>query len=544
VRILTALLVTVVVATAASCSGSDSAPDADTGASTSITQAVEGSEGDLARHDAALATIDEITAILDDPGAFGTEEEVADLIATHAVPGALMDDAVFGAVDYRTGFYNTLYGGAMDAEIDVYHRSVSEDGSQGVILWRWHGTNAAGNPFDLPGISIEEFDEQGRVTYELVTYPYPDEYVEEAVFGAGTRIAATETPASPQAWDPILRTTKASTTPELATCPEGTDPDAAGTGEDHPTKAPLANQGAAFDTATGRIVYVDGSGETWTFDVCTNTWMNMDADDTEWQRPTDQRFDADGDLRYPPGNLVYDVDSDVTIALGLLGVYDAEASTWTAQSRPYGLGGDVGHWGAIYDPVSGLVIAAGAFGDQAANEGLAIHAYDVESDAWTSVGTVSSDEAWLFLVGYSHTTDELIFHGPRVSDDDPNSGAMTVLMDPRIGSSRSIADTEWDVFAPWGYWYPYVAGVDGAVVVDTSTDWPRGTGDLCTFDPRTRSWDDCGIDTSAGPRRSIEMASKVYDPLNDRLVVIYADGDVWAADTETGEWTELTTTGR
>ncbi len=119
------------------------------------------------------------------------EDDVADLIATHAAPGAMMDDAVFGAVDYRTGFFNTLHGGAMDAHIEVSHRSVSDDGSLGVIPWRWYGTNAAGNPFDLPGISLEEFDDQGRITYELVTYPYPDEYVQEAVFGAGTQIATT-----------------------------------------------------------------------------------------------------------------------------------------------------------------------------------------------------------------------------------------------------------------------------------------------------------------------------------------------------------------
>ncbi len=29
-------------------------------------------------------------------------------------------------------------------------------------------------------------DEDGLISYELVTYPYPDEYVNEAVFGAGT----------------------------------------------------------------------------------------------------------------------------------------------------------------------------------------------------------------------------------------------------------------------------------------------------------------------------------------------------------------------
>jgi hypothetical protein len=139
-----------------------------------------------ARHAASLATIEGIEAILADPEAFGTETEVVDALAAYAVDGAVMDDAVFGAADYRTAWYNTLFGGAIDADIDVYHHWLSEDGSQGGSLWVWYGTNAAGNPFELAGISLNDYDNEGRLTYELVTYPYPDEYVDEAVFGAGT----------------------------------------------------------------------------------------------------------------------------------------------------------------------------------------------------------------------------------------------------------------------------------------------------------------------------------------------------------------------
>lgn len=138
------------------------------------------------RRDKVRAHLDEIIALLDDPEAFGTEEEVADLIATHATPDALMDDEVFGAVNYRFGFYNTLYAGAMNARIDVHHSWVSDDGSQGGVLWLWHGTNAAGNPFELAGISLTTHNDEGLITYEFVTYPYPDEYVREAVIGEGT----------------------------------------------------------------------------------------------------------------------------------------------------------------------------------------------------------------------------------------------------------------------------------------------------------------------------------------------------------------------
>ena len=139
----------------------------------------------------ALETVEEIKALLDDPDAFGSEDEVADLIAEHATDSAVMDDEVFGAVPYRSGFYNTLFGGAVDAQIDIHHSWVSADGSQGGVLWLWHGTNASGNPFELAGISIIDFDEDGRVAYELVTYPYPDGYVDRAVFGEGTPTPST-----------------------------------------------------------------------------------------------------------------------------------------------------------------------------------------------------------------------------------------------------------------------------------------------------------------------------------------------------------------
>jgi len=60
-----------------------------------------------------------------------------------------------------------------------------DDGSQSAALWLWHGTNIAGNPFELAGISLATHDEDGLISYELVTYPYPDDYVREAVMGSG-----------------------------------------------------------------------------------------------------------------------------------------------------------------------------------------------------------------------------------------------------------------------------------------------------------------------------------------------------------------------
>lgn len=141
---------------------------------------------DPPRPDNATKIQEEIIALLHDPEAVGSEAEIADLLATHATDDALMDDEVLGSINYRQGFYNTLFSGAADADIEVFANWLTEDGSQGGFLWMWHGTNAAGSPFSLAGVSLTTHDESGLISYEFVTYPYTDEYVREAWLGAGT----------------------------------------------------------------------------------------------------------------------------------------------------------------------------------------------------------------------------------------------------------------------------------------------------------------------------------------------------------------------
>ena len=138
------------------------------------------------RYRKSLATQEAVNDILHHPESYGSEEDVINLLASYTTEDAVMDDAVFGAVPIKSGWYFTLYGGAMDSVFDNYYWWLSEDGSQGGALWMWHGTNQAGNSFELAGIVLEEYDENGLVTREYVVYPYSDEYVREAVEGAGT----------------------------------------------------------------------------------------------------------------------------------------------------------------------------------------------------------------------------------------------------------------------------------------------------------------------------------------------------------------------
>lgn len=138
----------------------------------------------IAADDARLAkteaTIAAVTDIVADPTSFGTQEEVLDLLMGHVTSEAVMDDDLYGAVPMRTAWRNTLYGG-LDAKIHTWHRWVSEDGSDGLSLWTWAGTNFAGDPFELIGLSILHYNDEGKEDYQFVVYPYEDSYVDDAL---------------------------------------------------------------------------------------------------------------------------------------------------------------------------------------------------------------------------------------------------------------------------------------------------------------------------------------------------------------------------
>ena len=348
-----------------------------------------------------------------------------------------------------------------------------------------------------------------------------------------------------ESWNPIMTEKVATTSPVSATCPVGANPDKAGSDlQITPGTLSIAsNQPAVFDSHRGRIVLVDGFGETWTFDVCTNTWQHMDVDDDPWQ------FSFDGSaLRPRPGDLVYDVDSDVTIALGAVGAYDAESNTWSKMDSNLRTGPSSSDLlrGAVYDPVSGLVIVA--LHGSMDSEQIMLKAFDVESDTWTHLGKVEV-QLGSFLIGYSLATDELIFNGVPWGPGDDET-AETALVNPRNGSTTVLNAPGPEIFSPWGIWYPYANGVEGAVLIDDNdiqysndgqfdNDSSYGLGDVCRFDTGVRAWDNCPIDTSDGPHISAEQAAMAYDTINERLVVIFRTGAVWAVDLDSGTWIQL-----
>jgi hypothetical protein len=355
------------------------------------------------------------------------------------------------------------------------------------------------------------------------------------------------------AWNPILSTTVAGEAPAAATCPPGTNPDVPGPVDQvRPANEGVGVVTAVFDRHAGRVVYVNQLRETWTFDVCTNTWYQM--------HPTGALIGGE----FFWSGLVYDVDSDVTIALGSQGVYvyDANTNTWTHPANDR-LGPDTDHitpydpvwgdvpYGGVYDPVSGLIITSASRRNSETNsDSLEFWAYDVDTNEWTLLDPVRreprAEEGFVSVsefLGYSEQLDRLIVPGGiRRSSLSGSSGSMvweeaTILVDPRTGDV-TVLPIESPGIDPWLPNGTYGAA-GGTVYVATMTlDTPH---DICGFDANVKSWTACfdaPDDADIGPL--------VGDSINNRLVLLNAGP--WAGtilngngaiDFDTGEWTQI-----
>jgi hypothetical protein len=271
----------------------------------------------------------------------------------------------------------------------------------------------------------------------------------------------------------------------------------------------------AFDQRLGQVIYVDTARETWGFDVCTNTWNNLNPSGNP---PAEQS-----------AGLVYDADSDLTIALGsTIGVYDSEADEWSK------VGGLLEFpLGAVYDPISGLVVTT----QDAGNSSMELWAYDVDTDTWTLVGDLPQGD----LLGYTAELDRLII---ATWDN------RTMLLDPRSGETITVATETPAVQFGWpkaSYGTTsdtafVAAGVRaaGGVIVDVLP------GLICGFDSETLAWSSCFA--APGDRDYPGFGAIVGDPINDRLVIINgiygnfwvnATDHVWAIDLHTAELIEL-----
>ncbi len=143
----------------------------------------EGVEPTSTRYGNAKANQETLLAIIKDPAAFGTEQEVLDILDEMATPDVASGDLAFGGVMtgiWRQGWRNTLFGG-MDASIHTWTSWLSEDGSVGGSLWTWSGSAQNGEQFDLQGLEISRFDDEGLYTEVIMQYPYENAEVHRRI---------------------------------------------------------------------------------------------------------------------------------------------------------------------------------------------------------------------------------------------------------------------------------------------------------------------------------------------------------------------------
>jgi hypothetical protein len=279
----------------------------------------------------------------------------------------------------------------------------------------------------------------------------------------------------------------------------------------------------AFDRRAGRLIaLVSADGiptgtvvETWTFDVCTNSWTRMHPD----REPAG--VDA-WDL------FVYDVDSDVTVAVdrdsGAVWTYDFDTETWARKGE-----GPIDARLGVYDPVSGLVVVAR---DADPPE---LWNYDVEADTWTPIRLADGPRGggWAGALAYDASVDRIVVY----------TGELTWLLDLRTGTwSRSGAEIPSVV----GWWTATTMAYDEAA--KRTAVFQRIP--LTAYDATADRWAIVPEADSGWPHPGWPYPSRmVFDPVNRRLIgmsewrgtpdVDIPPGGVEALDLATGERTVL-----
>jgi hypothetical protein len=335
----------------------------------------------------------------------------------------------------------------------------------------------------------------------------------------------------------------------VAACPPGSTADEPGPVDQARPSSHYSNMPMAFDRDSGRIVLLDPRAHattTWTFDVCTNTWHRMSPD----RQPRGIQRD---------GRLVYDADSDLTIALfgeRQVWAYDLESDTWIEEGlAPIHTGG-LPNIHMAYDPVSGLVVVREAVPSRSRHPYLSdfrswLWTYDVDSDVWVEI----------------HETIPMDQPGSQWFTDPPDW--LQFVYDASV--SRFVAfvpqgDTPaWTFDLPTATWSPMKAiapsvntayGLGEEAVYDEAAGmtvmFSRGfvVGYDASADRWTtlygHPWEQPGC-CQPGPLNRV-YHQMVYDPINERLVVYGGSvldrtpsqtTDVWAFDVATREWTQL-----
>lgn len=302
-------------------------------------------------------------------------------------------------------------------------------------------------------------------------------------------------------------------------CPPGSTPDEPGPADQ---ARPEGDSATVLDRGAGRLVTLTATAtrtETWTFDVCTNTWTQM--------HPNREPSGFDG------VQLVYDIDSDVTVGLvgGMVWAYDLAADTWTEKGAA-----PIDATLRAYDPVSGLIVATRA-DDPSFARPVELWSYDVATDMWVPIRQASPAPAAdrSVALAFDAFVDRLIAYAVNGSTHE------TWLLDLRTGTWAQAGSDTPTIHILWG-----MAPFPPAIAYDEAAKRTvvLGMGRMAAYDATADRWEVLtgGIDPESGPLRfgpSSQWGLDVYDPVNERLVSGGQAGSLWAFEPATRRWTVL-----
>jgi hypothetical protein len=332
-------------------------------------------------------------------------------------------------------------------------------------------------------------------------------------------------------------------------CPTGADPDRTGP-EDQ--ARPNAVQGflpAAVDADSAKLVAL-AHRQTWTLDLCNNTWQRQHA--------------APGPSSVFETQLVYDADSDVVFSWSprerVAWHYDLEKDDWTRVASPPPAGE---LQDAVYEPQSGLVVLRdgvsgalwrydGAWRQLAGRAGPGDGSKGA-SGCSKAPGAPYRCEYASFMVA-DPTRHQLL-----LVQTDPSSPGRTWRFD--------LATRRWarlDAVPPTLITGYIESG--GEIAFDQTAEEAvlLGVDVMAAFDPATEIWRDISLDepvltgrstTSWWSTRPVARTGHtlVYDPINTRVLLLggmYRDDsvahgkwmtatDVWAYEVAGDTWRQL-----
>ncbi|MFW9793327.1 MAG: kelch repeat-containing protein, partial [Candidatus Thorarchaeota archaeon] len=269
----------------------------------------------------------------------------------------------------------------------------------------------------------------------------------------------------------------------------------------NPSTAPQARRGAgmAYDSDSDLVILFSGRdldlpspyGDTWTFDVDTNTWDNVTPDVSPPPR------EMEGELRGIYG-FEYDSDADRVIFFG--GVkqlnpfvcwndtwaFDCETQTWENKTPAVSPRGTT-HHNMAYDSESGVSVLYGGMRDDrvASNE---TWSFNYGTNTWTNMSTpVNPGALYGFDMAYDSESDRIILFGgwdATLGEDrnqtwayDVNTNSWTNMNPPvapsKRGRCRMTYHTGWDRVVLFG-----------GDAYDTSTFY----SDTWLYDYNTNTW--------------------------------------------------------